>query len=49
MWLPERCCRHREIGGVPRFREVMMANNKYFWILIGFILIMQIPIFLMMK
>lgn len=25
-----------------------MANNKMFWILIGFILIMQIPIFLMM-
>lgn len=25
-----------------------MANNKMFWILVGFILIMQIPIFLMM-
>ena len=24
-----------------------MVNNKMFWILVGFILIMQIPIFLM--
>ena len=40
-----RSC-HRKAGAG---KGVVMTNNKYFWILVGFILIMQIPIFLMMK
>ncbi len=27
--------------------KVFYMNNKFFWILVGFILLMQIPIFLM--